>query len=159
MTELNRNRSLDWLHKNPVHSCYYFGKNWWKYAANKIWTCFHQLKDLKKIKNQYLFFFFSLHFLCFSAKTRTLYKITQIKPRLNSDSLEIVLSQFTKQQDDSIEMFIENPQGHDSPLSVQSGRRSQIYPPSILPLNLYEHQFEWIWEGEIEMNWNMCLGI
>ena len=30
------------------------------------------------------------------AKTQTPYKITQIKPRLNLDGLEIVLSQFTK---------------------------------------------------------------
>ena len=73
---------------------------------------------------------------------QTRYKITQIKPRLNSDSLEIVLSEFTKQQDDSIEMFIENHKGHDSPLSIQSGHRPPIYPPSILPLNLHERRFE-----------------
>ena len=73
---------------------------------------------------------------------QTLYKINQNKPRLNLHSLEIVLSQFTKQQDDSTEMFIENPKGHDSPLKVQSGHRPPIYPPSISPLNLHERRFE-----------------
>ena len=75
-------------------------------------------------------------------KTQTSYKITQIKPKLNLDSLKSILSQFTKQQDDLIKMFIENPKGHDSPLSVQSGRHPPIYPPSISQLNLHECQFE-----------------
>ena len=97
----------------------------------------------KKLKiNIYSFSFFDYIFFAFSAKTQTPYKITQIKSRLNSDSLEIVLSQFTKQQDDLIEMFIENPKGHDSPLSVQSGCHPPIYSSSILPLNLHERQFE-----------------
>ena len=97
----------------------------------------------KKLKiNIYYFSFFDYIFFAFSAETQTPYKITQIKSRLNSDSLEIILSQFTKQQDDLIEMFIENPKGHDSPLSVESGRHPPIYSPSILPLNLHERRFE-----------------
>lgn len=53
----------------------------------------------KKLKiNIYFFIFHYIFLINKRAKTKKPFKITQVKPRLMLDGLEIVLSQFTKQK-------------------------------------------------------------